>query len=982
MAETAQVNTYPLLDADVFKKQLKNYYVLFSQQQSASKQPKKKKKMILSDDDSDDIKSKPKKSKSALDEFKLQQFKVSRHINVNGIIEFNHNTKKFALEFNVNNPKTSKTYKEIIYLPIIVDLNEILITVKGLKEDIYTKYSKGEESNDELSKDFDYFELNSLENELLDIIHDLQQEIINKFNTELETENELLIKYRMMQMELQTRLSDVSEETKLEYYKKSMLEYLMLNQTLNHVNDENGNIIILPGSRVQLKEKNGIIIAIDHLTHEYHIKFDDEPIGHFEKVPIPKKITSEKDDLIILSSIRNSISDNKNEILSNSIKLNILINKIENKETLIDVLNVLHIDLTIPEIMNRPRLEIYSNIATNLPKKTSIIDKITTFYTNIELSEIFNKIDYIIIGKNMRDTPNNMDITLVNWRQLFSMDNMSIPFIIDDFEFNSITHYHIASQFYNREDLSTSLKIEYDNFFIKFTNNFKGLGSLSKTHTQLLNINIDNTVFKKSLFWSMNKLQGDSLESIYLKKAYYNKFNKNKELRDALINTYPKIIYETAGKNKLLINYELMLVRYYLYNNITPFFEKFNYNPSVYKRFTSELPETTIYEYKLLLQVFLKYDAFNIRDELFDNSDILYTEYNRLDISGRTNRQTLNKYFQELLFSYNSVFIYDFIHTYITNDAITHKSIDMCLKKYDLQQDESKWIFNFYYEYITSSLTTKKQAIQEDLLFEKELEEKYRALQITLKANNYIISEGAFRIDESFLDSIIEYLNRNKFEPFDVSYNSYPYSQSSNYANTFFNKKEFPIYAQANDHLYMLMTELFDLNNTDPTQSFDDTDYFERFNILSRLLALDIYIISENASQEIKMKDTLDKYQKMLTGKIDTYDKARGRLVLGCIMDTNGSGYFFSTKPYFASEKRENIKYLIATNSNYVIEEDISDNGEVIHTIVGKWDPIRLVLDMTDKNPGDSLNGDIEIEDFLLYKLDDQTYYKDRELYF
>ena len=993
MAETAQLNTFPLLDADVFKKQLKNYYVLFSQQQSASKQSKRQKKMKLPDDDSSVDKSKPKKKKIASDEFRLQQFKVSRHTNVYGIIEFNHNTKKFALEFNVNNPKTSKTYREIIYLPIIVDLNEILNTIKGLKEDIYIKYSKGRESKDELSKDFDYFELNSLENELLDIIYQLKQETTNKFNTELESENELLIKYRMMQIDLQSRLQtglqlgiqpglgDVSEETKLENYKKSMTEYLMVNQTLNHVNDENGNIIILPGTRVKLKEKHGIIIAIDRSSDEYHIKFDEEPIGHLEIVPIPKKISSEKDELIILSSIRNSITDHKNEILSNSIKLNILINLIENKDILLDVLYVLHIDLTVPEIMNRPRLEIYSNIGTNLPKKISIIDKINTFYTDIELSEIFNKTDNIIIGKNMNDKPNNMNITLVNWRQLLSMDDMTIPFIIDDFEFNSITHYLLASRFYNREDLSTTLKIEYDNFFIKFTNNFKGLASLSKIHTQLLNINIDNSVFKKSSSWSMNNLQGDSLESLYLKKAYYNKFNKNKELREALVNTYPKIIYETVGKNKLLINYELMLVRYYLYNNITPFFDKFNYNPSIYKRFASELPETTIYEYKLLLQVFLKYNAYDIREELFVNSDILHTEYNRLDISGKTNRKTLNKYFQELLFSYNSVFIYEFIHTYITNDTITHKSVDMCLKKYDLQHDESKWIFNFYYEYITSTLIIKEQIINEDLLLNNELEQKYRALQTTLKAHNYIIAECAFRGDESFLDSIIEYLNRNKFEPFDVSYNSYPYSESSNYTNTLFNKKEFPIHAQANDHLYMLMTELFNLNNSDPVKSFDDTDYSERFEIISRLLGLDILIISENANQEIKMEDTLDKYKNMLTGKIQTYDKARGRLVLGCIMDSNGSGYFFSTKPYFASEKREIITYLIA-NNNYVIEEEFLENGEVIHKIVGKWDPIRLVLDITDKNPGDSLNGDIEIEDFLLYKLDDQTYYKDRELYF
>ncbi len=108
------------------------------------------------------------------------------------------------------------------------------------------------------------------------------------------------------------------------------------------------------------------------------------------------------------------------------------------------------------------------------------------------------------------------------------------------------------------------------------------------------------------------------------------------------------------------------------------------------------------------------------------------------------------------------------------------------------------------------------------------------------------------------------------------------------------------------------------------------------------------------------------------------YDKSRGRLVLGHMNDTD---YFFSTKPYFASQLRENIKYLIATNSNYVIDEDTSDSSNTVHTIIGKWDPENLVLNTKDVNPGDKLNGDIEIEDFMLYRLGDKIYYKDRELY-
>ena len=127
------------------------------------------------------------------------------------------------------------------------------------------------------------------------------------------------------------------------------------------------------------------------------------------------------------------------------------------------------------------------------------------------------------------------------------------------------------------------------------------------------------------------------------------------------------------------------------------------------------------------------------------------------------------------------------------------------------------------------------------------------------------------------------------------------------------------------------------------------------------------------------MKDTLDKYGNILQDKIMPYAKSRGRLVLGHINDTD---YFFSTKPYFASQERENIKYLIASDTKYVIEEETSHSGDKIHTIIGKWNPENLELDTKDTEPGDKLNGDINIEDFMLYRLGERIYFKDRELYF
>jgi hypothetical protein len=973
MEEMESFNTFPLIDVDLFKKQLKNYYVLFSQQQSIPKQSKKKKAQIEEMEVAS--KSKPKKAIAVSDDGKLNQFKVSFHSTVSGIIEFNHNADTFALEFNINNPKTKKTYKEIIYLPIVVDIKEILTIVQNLKEDIYTEFSNGKLNDSELTKNFDYLELSALENELISITHELKQVAIHNINAELQAENELLIKYRMLYEHLQAQLKTNPQKETIEY-QNAMKEYLMVNQTLNHVVDENGNILVYPGTRVIFNQKHGIITEIDNTACQYTIKFDGGDEG-VEIVPMPKKNKDLQNDLMILGSVRNSISKSKNEILSQSINLSELIKKINNTQILIDVLVLLNIDLPIPEIINRPRLEIYTNIDTKIPKKITVIDKINTFFSNIDLTDVFNKQEYIVIGKKVKDLPNDMDIQLSNWRQIFSMDDISMPFIIDDFEFNSIKHYHIASQFYNREDLSVNLKMEYNNFFVKFTNNFTGIDSLSNIETHLLNIHIDNYPFKKPLIWSMNIINGDSLESIYLKKGYYNKFNQNQELRQALINTYPKIIYERIGKNKLLINYELMLVRYYLYNNITPYFSKFNYNSSIYKIFIEDKSETKEYEYKILLNVFLTYDAYDNREKLFVDINVLYGEYTRLDISGKTSFQVFTKYCKELLFSYNSVFIYELVYNFIVHDTIAHKSIDVFLKKYDLWNDEYKWIFQFYYQYITSILLSKQKVVEDDLLFEKQLDEKYRALQATLKANNYLIVESAFRLDNSFLDSIIEFLNRNKFKPFDLSSNSYSYSAPTSFKNKLLSKKEFTVYESANNYLYSLMNELYDINNTSEKQ-FDETDYFERLEILSRILSLDIQIITEDNIVDIKFEDSKEKYPNKLQDKIMFYEKPRGKLVLGHINDTD---YFFSTKPYFASQDREYIKYLIACNSNYVIEEETSDSGEITHKIIGKWDADNLVLDTKDIEPGDKLNDDVEIEDFILYSLGDRIYYKDRELY-
>jgi hypothetical protein len=51
------------------------------------------------------------------------------------------------------------------------------------------------------------------------------------------------------------------------------------------------------------------------------------------------------------------------------------------------------------------------------------------------------------------------------------------------------------------------------------------------------------------------------------------------------------------------------------------------------------------------------------------------------------------------------------------------------------------------------------------------------------------------------------------------------------------------------------MNELYDINKTSENQ-FDETDYFERLELLSRILSLDIQIITEDNIVDIKFEDS------------------------------------------------------------------------------------------------------------------------------
>ena len=968
-----------VLDKDNLKNTIKRYYILFSHQQTMEKirktksgesatGTKKKEQVIFNSDKTQLTKGKGEKTETSI---KMNKFKVSKQKEVIGNIYFNQNNYNFSLDFNIVNPGLNKTYSESIYLPILIDLNEIINRIRLLKSTNYQEYTYGN-----ITLDI-YLELNELEEQIILIKNEINEQKIYLLNQELQAENELLIDIKNSYIKLNTIETSDVEKRKDFIFK----EYLTRNQTLNHTLNNVGQQIIAPGTRVRVGDNYGIITNINYDDQQYTINID----GNEKVVNIAKKKDAGDLNIEIVSSIRNYISDKKKETHDNKINIIEFIDKIRNPQLLLDVLNI---SLSVSEIKNRPRLEITTiDSSKSRITNTKIIDNIKTFFTDIPINELYDSSSTkLIIGKKMNEMQqSNIDIPLENWNILLSMNDISKPFIIDDFEFNSILHYHIASQFYNREDLPYNIKMEYNNFFIKFTNNFTGLGSFSSKPLKSLNHYITNSSFKKHIDWYSKTQKNDSLSSIYLKKAYYTKFIKYPELSNALISTYPSILYEKLGRNKYLINYELMLVRYYLRNNITPSFYNFNYNPNIYATFINTTSDNVRQEHELLLDVFLKLNAYENRTTFFSKNEILYQTYFSLDTSGKTGIDKLEKYFTQLLFSYNVVYIYESIYSYIIDVKSSEKSIDDYIKRYNIAKDKSLWIFRFYYRYITEILiqkernleSQKQQTIEETGLFEQihrmDMVKKYNVLKKVLFSNKYLLVDGPIREENGLLDSVIEFLNRNRFKPFDISNTEYSYSKISFYKNTIINDKEVKMYNLAVSYLNTCMKELYLLNKKNE-KLYESTDYKVRFDLLSCLLGLDITIITESETYELNMEDILPEYSNNI-GRDDfpLFNKPRGHIVLGHISNTD---FFFSTKPDISSND-EILNYLIEEKTNYVIDESTGK-----YKIIGKWNPELLLLDINNTDPGDTLKGEIEVEDFILYNLNGRTYYKDKELYF
>ena len=189
-------------------------------------------------------------------------------------------------------------------------------------------------------------------------------------------------------------------------------------------------------------------------------------------------------------------------------------------------------------------------------------------------------------GLGASETLNDSDFTelnnISNWRKKLSNFFISKfvhkygisnkPIIIEGDKFMSVEHYFHYNKFSNRIDLGGNKKIQYQKYADKFKNNgeFSKLkGADVKSRGRHENFGLPNNWFSTDEY---------SLRSHTLKKALYAKFSQTESLKNLLLATNDSmIIHPSTGsprtcKGKYEIQYELMIVRYLLKNDISPEF--------------------------------------------------------------------------------------------------------------------------------------------------------------------------------------------------------------------------------------------------------------------------------------------------------------------------------------------------------------------------------------------------------------------------
>jgi hypothetical protein len=454
-----------------------------------------------------------------------------------------------------------------------------------------------------------------------------------------------------------------------------------------------------------------------------------------------------------------------------TIELPILLELIESKELL---LQLLRIDLNIDDVINRPRI-FKTEPSIYYPKNT-----ITDETKNMELYTLGETlvigISNLKAGSHKNDESSDFTqyvFSNPNWRKLLSVTDKTTPIHIDDFTFNSVLHYHIASQFYNRIDLDDKNREKYNRFFITFTEEYQGDDKLySASIEDILDI-IKREKYKQYYLWNTksenycnrdgNLCKGRSISQNYKIKAYLHKLLKQKDLQQLLLATNHSKLIEKKRKNIYEVNYELMEARFIIENNEIDEYLSFNYDPKVKELLQKqEKDETHEFFYNLA-----EFNLFEKSNSNIDDDPIETTITQLLEIMPNLNVPKVKQTLKDIVFSYLGNHIYQLCR----ENNITYSS--EFIKKYP-HLSSNILMIDFITEYIkelndlsvplvpSSSVSTIKQ---QDIIIE-EPDQEIEMIKKILKSYKRRIVQVPNNL---LINAVIDQLIRQNKYPFNFS---------------------------------------------------------------------------------------------------------------------------------------------------------------------------------------------------------------------
>ena len=903
------------------------------------------------------------KEQSSGEKIKIITAEPGKEHTLNGLIEFFQDNDQKSLGFLLTTDK--RIYKEEIFLPISISLHQTINTIKNQIENINKDILDYLEYGDTESTSIDIDSFRKLKHLLEFIIHIKKEHlkaIVLEKNHLLQLENELVKKDK----ELLKRTITTMETD--EDFSSTANEYFVNHFELDQPNiDENQPILV--GTTIIINssdghESTGIVETINKAEKEYSLT--DGRTIKFNKASTKPGVRyllhelKQEEDMIPIDPIMAQLTNTLSELIP----------------IFLNITNILPQNIVI----SRPYLS-YSYLEKGQPPSTKpsklqfVDDK--QFIGIVDV--LYNTQNIILIGTSNLNRIEFQNIG--DCRKKLSPKHLE-PFIVDGFTFLSPLHYQTAAQFYNRLDLDDSLRVQYNHFFLQFTQEYLGPDKLYDIPiNQLTDLSL-YTSFRKYHLWDKNIDKKPSISSLYLRKALYQKIIQNEELKQCLLLTNDCILYKKIKKNMFTTFDDLMEIRQFIQNEQVPDYAFFNYDPNIKLAFEYKIEVKKGVSNKHLMEVMIRMNAYEERTNLLNLEDPV-RPIQEAFISSYPSETPDVAAIQNVLFSYKGDYYFNLVEQ---NRGI---SLERLLKTNPELNDDIQ-LFSFIYVLSNYSHSVNDEkllqtSVQQETTL-KELEsslkqkekEKIEAFKLRIHSAKYNHDDITLGLENSLYQAVIKNMISQEKYPFN-------FTNPDNRRPLFWGSKEFKLINGINTLLYNVdQTELAnalsillqenrpsDVDNIQTIQNETNTNYRLQMELLSSYLGADITVIGGQQKMEIKYQNTTRLFPNLTEDMVD-FEKMRAHIVIGKL-EGFGEPLFINLTPDF-SQRDNCFEYLLDAENN--IFRELEDETPYI----GVWDPKELTIDYEHPMPEINEDEELEFKIMRFCEIDGRLYYKSAQI--